>query len=106
MIEMMAYLDRYERRDGRWFFQRRTPLFWYQCDIKNPPIGPNKLRWEGHEWREGAFHDAFPTWQEFWDNVDTHGSDAVKPPAPLYRFLDTMRRGQGAPRTNPNGGNR
>lgn len=106
MIEMMAYLDRYERRDGRWLFQRRTPLFWYQCDIQNPPIGEGerKLRWEGREWQAGAFHDAFPSWKEFWDHADTHGTDAIKPPAPLYRFIETMRRGEGAPRTNPKGG--
>lgn len=37
MIEMMIYLDRYERRDDRWYFQRRAPLFWYECDISHPP---------------------------------------------------------------------
>lgn len=107
MIEMMAYLDRYERRDGIWYFQRRTPLFWYQCDITNPPIGggENKLRWEGQEWRAGSFHDAFPTWKEFWDNVDTNGKTPLRPPAPLGKFLETMRRGAGAPKVNPKGGN-
>lgn len=104
MIEMMAYLDRYERREGRWFFQRRTPLYWYQCDIQNPPIGPKKLRYGGREWQEGAFHDAFPTWQEYWDNVDTHGTDPVKPPAPLYRFLETIRRSTAPPKVRPEGG--
>lgn len=108
MIEMMAYLDRYERRDGRWYFQRRSPLFWYQCDITNPPIGggENKLRWAGQEWQAGAFHNAFPSWKEFWENADTHGTQPVKPPAPLYRFLETIRRGESAPkvraRTNTN----
>ena len=104
MIEMMAYLDRYERRDGCWYFQRRTPLFWYQCDITNPPVGDRKLRWEGHEWRDGQFHDAFPSWQEFWDHADSYGSAPLKPPAPLYRFLETLRRGAEAPRVNPRGG--
>jgi hypothetical protein len=32
MVEMMLYLDRYERRGDRWYFQRRTPLYWYECD--------------------------------------------------------------------------
>lgn len=101
MIEMMAYLDRYERRDGVWYFQRRTPLFWYQCDIIDPPIGggESKIRWKDQEWTAGAFHDAFPTWAEFWANADV-GEEPVKPPAPLYRFLETFRDGKGAPKVN------
>ncbi len=99
-MEMMAYLDRYERRDGRWYFQRRTPLFWYQCDHLQPPLGGGeaKLRWAGMEWGSGAFHDAFPSWQDFWDEVDKGGKGPVKPPAPLHRFLETIRRGEGSPK--------
>ena len=103
LFELMAYLDRYERRDGRWFFQRRTPLYWYETDMTKPPLGPNKLRIPGHEWGEGSFHAAFPSWQEFWDDEEA-GERPVAPPAPLYRYLETMRRGQGAPRVNPVGG--
>lgn len=99
MIEMMAYLDRYERRDGIWYFQRRTPLYWYQCDIANPPIGggENKIRWKDQEWTAGSFHDAFPTWAEFWTDHDV-GAGPVKPPAPLYRFLETFRGGRDMPK--------
>ena len=104
LIEMMAYLDRYERRDGRWYFQRRTPLFWYECDITNPPLGSKKIRWPNREPVDGAFHDAFPTWAHFWDTVDGVGDEPVPPPAALGEFLLTMRRGQGVPRVNPGGG--
>jgi hypothetical protein len=104
LIEMMAYLDRYERRDGRWYFQRRTPLFWYECDITNPPLGAKKIRWPDREPVEGAFHDAFPTWTEFWDAVDGTGDQPVRPTAALDEFLSTMRRGRGVPRVNPGGG--
>lgn len=104
LIEMMAYLDRYERRDGRWYFQRRTPLFWYECDITNPPLGSKKIRWPGREPVEGAFHDAFPTWAQFWDAVDGVADESVPPPAAVDEFLTTMRRGQGVPRVNPGGG--
>ena len=100
MIEMMAYLDRYERREGQWFFQRRTPLYWYQCDISQPPLGggENKLRWADQEWQAGSFHEAFPSWREFWDDAASHGEAPLRPPAPLYRFLETFRRGQPAPK--------
>ena len=103
LIEMMAYLDRYERRDGTWYFQRRTPLYWYETDMTKPPLGDKKLRIPGREWAEGAFHDAFPSWAEFWADLD-YGSKPVKPPAPLYKFLETARRGQDTPRVNPKGG--
>jgi hypothetical protein len=92
MAEFMAYLDRYERRDGVWYFQRRTPLYWYQSDITDPPLGGGeaKIRWDGQEWTAGSFHAAFPTWAEFWADADS-GTQPVKPPAPLYRFLQGMR---------------
>lgn len=104
MIEMMIYLDRYERRDGIWYFQRRAPLFWYQCDIANPPVGERKLRWPGHEWYEGDFHNAFPSWNEFWEHTENYGELPVKPPAPLGRFIQTLRRGQSAPKVKGSGG--
>lgn len=44
VIELLAYLDSYERRSGRWYFARRTPLFWYQTDLTAPPLGPRKMR--------------------------------------------------------------
>lgn len=100
MFEFMAYLDRYERCDGRWYFQRRAPLFWYQCDITHPPVGggEKKIRWANQEWKEGAFHSTFPSWKEFWDSVDPEGNLPVKAPAPLYRFLENLRRGEDMPK--------
>ncbi len=99
MHEIMCYLDRYERRGGIWYFQRRTPLYWFQCDALNPPVGGGeaKLRWEGMEWQTGGFHSAFPTWAEFWDGVD-HSEEPVRPPAPLFRFINELRRGAGNPK--------
>jgi hypothetical protein len=47
MLELMIYLDRYERRDGVWYFQRRTPLYWYETDMTRPPVGEKKLRIPG-----------------------------------------------------------
>lgn len=103
VIEMMIYLDRYERRDGRWYFQRRTPLYWYETDLTKPPVGERKLRIPGREWAEGAYHDAFPSWREFWEDLE-YGDKAVRAPAPLYRFLESFRRGEPAPRVKPAGG--
>lgn len=103
MLELMIYLDRYERRDGIWYFQRRTPLYWVHTDPNRPPLGEAKMRHPASDVAaRGAYHDAFPSWAEFWDNTEI-GEEPVRPPAQLHRFLETFRRGEGAPRVNPRG---
>jgi hypothetical protein len=103
MIELLAYLDRYERRDGRWLFARRTPLFWYEAPITDPPVGDNKLRWAGEPAQEGAFHDAFPSWDEFWRADPGRLDDPVPPPAAAGAWIRTLRRTDTPPRVNPKG---
>lgn len=103
MHELMLYLDRYERRDGIWHFQRRSPLYWVHTDPNVAPLGEAKLRRPGAaEARRGGYHDAFPSWAEFWDNTEI-GDEPVAPPAQLDSFLATMRRGEPTPRVNPLG---
>jgi hypothetical protein len=103
VIELLAYLDTYERRTGRWYFARRTPLFWYQSDITDPPVGPAKVRWPDAPRLDGDFHNAFPSWKDFWD-ADPGRLDAPVPaPAPVGAWLHTLRRGDAAPRVNPTG---
>lgn len=103
MHELMIYLDRYERRDGVWFFQRRTPLYWVHTDPNVAPLGEAKLRPPGRDVEaRGAYHDAFPSWAEFWENTEI-GEEPVRPPAQLHRFLETFRRGAPTPRVNPTG---
>lgn len=93
VIMQMMYHDRYERIDGRWYFRRRQPLYWYATDLNKPPIGNRKMRWPGREPYEGSFHALFPSWAEFWASADGD-SAALADPAPLDRFIETMRRGQ------------
>lgn len=92
VIMQMLYYDHYKRVDGRWYFARRQPLYWYATDLNKPPIGSRKMRWPGREPYEGAFHSLFPSWREYWDR----GKPAEGPlaePAPLEAFIETMRRG-------------
>lgn len=103
VIELLAYLDSYERRDGRWLFARRTPLFWYESDITAPALGPEKIRWPDAPRDEGAFHDAFPSWDEFWAADPGRLDTPVPAPAPVGAWLATLRRGTGAPSVNPTG---
>jgi uncharacterized protein (TIGR02246 family) len=97
VIMQMMYVDDYVRQDGRWFFARRLPLYWYATDLNKPPIGEKKMRWPGTEWVEGNFHKLFPSYAEFWARGGDHGGPVAEP-APLEKFLETMRRGTAAPK--------
>ena len=103
VIELLAYLDAYERRDGHWYFRRRTPLFWYQSDITDPPVGPRKMRWPNTQAHDGAFHGVFPSWEEFWAADPGRFDKPVPAPAPVGAWLSTLRRGNDVPRVNPTG---
>ncbi len=96
VIMQMMYFDRYERIDSRWHFRRRLPLYWYATDLNKPPLGELKMRWPGREPYDGGFHELFPSWREFWSQ-GPRPQAAVAEPAPLDRFIDTMRRGHKAP---------
>src|SRR5690625_2877907 len=66
VIMQMLYWDAYERIDGRWYFRRRMPCYWYATDLNKPPLGDMKMRWPGREPYSGAWHEIFPSWREFW----------------------------------------
>ena len=97
VIMQMMYFDKYERIDGRWYFRRRLPLYWYATDLNKPPIGENKMRGPGTEWVEGNFHKLFPSYAEFWAREGDHGGPVAEP-APLDKYLETMRRGAAPPK--------
>ena len=97
VIMQMMYVDDYVRRDGSWHFARRLPLYWHATDLNKPPVGDRKMRWPGTEWVEGNFHKLFPSYDEYWAREGDHGGPVAEP-APLEKFLETMRRGQAAPK--------
>jgi len=98
IIMQMMYFDRYVRIDGRWYFQRRLPLYWYATDLNKPPIGGRKMRWPGVPPYEGSFHDLFPSWKAFWDRAGKANDVPVSEPAPLEGFIDAMRKDHPLPR--------
>ena len=97
VIMQMMYVDDYVRQDGRWYFERRLPLYWYATDLNKPPVGDRKMRWPGGEWSEGNFHKLFPSYPEFWAREGAP-QGPVPEPAPLEGFLAAMRRGATAPK--------
>ncbi|MGI9293968.1 MAG: nuclear transport factor 2 family protein [Pseudomonadales bacterium] len=96
VIMQMLYFDNYERIDGRWYFRRRLPCYWYASDLNKPPIGEQKMRWPGREPYDGAWHSLWPSWEEFWKNPPS-GLPDVAEPAPVEQFLYRMRRDSKAP---------
>jgi len=98
VIMQMLYWDDYERIDGRWYFRRRLPCYWYATDLNKPPVGENKMRWPDREPYEGAWHALWPSWEEFWCTPPGEDEPEVAEPAPLEEFLATMRRGAPEPK--------
>jgi len=97
VIMQMMYADNYVRQDARWYFSRRLPLYWYATDLNKPPIGDRKMRWPGTEWVEGNFHKLFPSFEAFWARDGDSGTP-IRDPAPLEKFIETMRGDHAAPR--------
>ncbi|MCZ6830069.1 MAG: nuclear transport factor 2 family protein [Gammaproteobacteria bacterium] len=98
VIMQMLYWDNYQRIDGRWYFRRRLPCYWYATDMNKPPVGDNKMRWPDRDSYAGAFHDLWPSWEDFWANPPATDTPEVAAPAPLEEFLNRMRRDQPIPR--------
>jgi len=96
VIMQMMYVDDYERIEGRWYFRRRLPLYWYATDLNAPPLGENKMRWPDVEPYEGGYHSLFPSWAEFWARQGPSDSP-VPEPAPFDEFIARMRREAQAP---------
>ncbi|MEM8500158.1 MAG: nuclear transport factor 2 family protein [Pseudomonadota bacterium] len=98
VIMQMLYWDNYQRIDGRWYFRRRLPCYWYATDLNKPPTGEKKMRWPDRDTYDGAYHELFPSWKEFWASVPVEQEPQVATPAPLEEFLTTMRKGAPDPR--------
>ena len=98
VIMQMIYWDNYERIDDRWYFRRRLPCYWYATDLNKPPVGDNKMRWPDRDNYEGAYHQLFPSWQEFWKNPPSDNTPQVAEPAPVEQFLLTMKGDHPDPR--------
>lgn len=98
VLMQMLYWDNYERIDGQWYFRRRLPCYWYASDINKAPIGDMKIRWPGREPYNGAWHELWPSWKQFWAHPPGDETADVAEPAPLNEFLNRMRGDADIPR--------
>lgn len=99
IIMQMMYWDNYECINNRWYFRRRLPLYRYATDLNKPPIGRYKMRWPGGTHYDGAWHELWPSWTEFWHNPpDKNTLPEVMRPAHVDKFLLQMRRNSKDPK--------
>ena len=66
ITQAIQYRDRYERRDGRWYFVRRKHLLWYGSELGQSPLGLPPANWPEHNTGKGTLPEAWESWQRFW----------------------------------------
>jgi ketosteroid isomerase-like protein len=68
VVAMLRYLDRYERRDGGWYFRwRRTPM-WYVTEVRDGPVGDERVRWPNRPPAPAELPDAFESYRSFYES--------------------------------------
>lgn len=68
VIMAIAYFDRYERRNGDWYFVRRREKHWYAADWQERPAAPF-TGWAAHTNPPDLPQD-FDSWNPFWIDED------------------------------------
>ena len=68
VVMPMQYWDRYERRDGRWYFRSRSVHAFYAADVRDHPAGaPGRFHFPGNPLVTVAdLPQRWPSWQSFW----------------------------------------
>jgi ketosteroid isomerase-like protein len=64
--QAIQYRDRYERRDGRWRFVKRTHVLWWGVETAERPLHQHAANWPEHHDGVGTVPYDIPTWQAFW----------------------------------------
>jgi SnoaL-like domain len=69
VVMAICYFDTYERREGCWYFARRSERHWYSSDILERPGQPRFQNWDAWRDREPALPHQFPAWKAFWERT-------------------------------------
>jgi hypothetical protein len=69
VVMPMQYWDRYEKRDGAWYFRSRKPQVFYAADVLEHPLRvDNRFHFPGNPMIQSATLPAkWETWQRFWN---------------------------------------
>jgi hypothetical protein len=68
IVMPLQYWDRYERREGRWYFRSRSPHVFYAADVlENPTQVPGRFNFPGNPFIHRAdLPERLATWQAYW----------------------------------------
>jgi hypothetical protein len=68
IVMPLQYWDRYERRNGRWYFRSRGIHAFYAADVlENPAAVPNRFHFPGSPLAAQAeLPERWESWQRFW----------------------------------------
>ena len=68
IVMPLVYDDRYERREGRWYFRSRRPHAFYAADVRESPLEvEGRFHFPGNPFMTRAtMPERFPTWEPFW----------------------------------------
>ena len=64
--QAIAYLDTYERRDGRWLFVRRDHQLFYGVEAAERPLAQAPAHWPASSVGVGTLPASWPSWGAFW----------------------------------------
>lgn len=72
IVMVCVYFDKYERRDGVWYFAGREEDFFYTSDVLERPQDVGFARWPGPAPRHSPpmMLPRFPSWKTFWEGQD------------------------------------
>lgn len=68
-VGFIQYWDKYLRRNGRWYFERRKLHRWYMVDALTRPQHGSGLDTDRASLQLGQLPDAWESWDAFWTQV-------------------------------------
>jgi hypothetical protein len=66
IIQAIQYHDRYERRDGHWYFVRRKHFLVYGAPLGTNPLLLKPANWPASQIGIGTHPEVLPSWKKFW----------------------------------------
>ncbi|MFC0864876.1 nuclear transport factor 2 family protein [Sphaerimonospora cavernae] len=79
VVMPMQYWDRYERRDGHWYFASRSTKVFYAADVEENPLRvPDRFNFPGNPFIHRAeLPERWESWRRFWGSDLGGGSAAA-----------------------------
>ena len=71
VVMPMQYWDRYERRDGRWYFKSRRPVVFYAADVLEHPLRvQDRFHFPGNPMiTKAELPEKWASWHAFWSRT-------------------------------------